>query len=136
MECEWGRGRERETQNPKWAPGSKLSVQSPTRGLNSRSVRSWPEQKLDAQLTEPPRCPSLAFLKLFYTVLLPHHHTMGDSALNANPAEHHSLFILANIIALTFSSFSSSIPRMYLTLWDWYLMCNCLPTLKKQIIDQ
>ena len=92
--------RERETQNPKWAPGSELSAQSPTRGLNSRTVRSWPEQKLDAQLTEPPRCPSLAFLKLVYTVLLPYHHTMGDSVLNANPAEHHSLFILASIIAL------------------------------------
>ena len=40
-ECEWVRGQgERETQNPKQAPGSELSAQSPTRGLNSRAVRS------------------------------------------------------------------------------------------------
>ena len=41
-EYEWGRGREREreTQNLKEAPGSKLSAQSPTRGLNSQTARS------------------------------------------------------------------------------------------------
>ena len=27
-EHEWGRGRKREIQNPKWAPGSELSAQS------------------------------------------------------------------------------------------------------------
>ena len=32
--------RKRETQNPKQAPGSELSVQSPSRGLNPRTVRS------------------------------------------------------------------------------------------------
>ena len=32
--------RERETQNPKQVPGSELSAQSPTRGSNSRAVRS------------------------------------------------------------------------------------------------
>ena len=32
--------RERETQNPKQAPGSELSAQSPTRVLNSQTVRS------------------------------------------------------------------------------------------------
>ena len=32
--------RERETQNLKQAPGSELSAQSPTRGLNSRTMRS------------------------------------------------------------------------------------------------
>ena len=47
--------RERETQNPKQAPGSAQSAQSPTRGSNSRTVRSWPEPKPDAELTEPPR---------------------------------------------------------------------------------
>ena len=42
---EWdGEGqRERETQNPKQAPGSKLSAQSPMRGLNPQTVRSWSE---------------------------------------------------------------------------------------------
>ena len=34
-EHEWGEGqRERETQNPKQAPGSELSAQSPMRGSN------------------------------------------------------------------------------------------------------
>ena len=51
--------RERETQNRKQAPGSELSAHSPTRGLNSQTVRSWPELKLDAQPTEPPRRPYL-----------------------------------------------------------------------------
>ena len=32
--------RERETQNLKQAPGSELPAQSPTRGSNSRTVRS------------------------------------------------------------------------------------------------
>ena len=36
-----------------------MSAQSPTRGSNSGTVRSRPEPKSDAQLTEPPRCPSL-----------------------------------------------------------------------------
>ena len=31
---------ERETQNPKQAPGSELSAQSPTWGLNSQTMRS------------------------------------------------------------------------------------------------
>ena len=40
-ESEWG-GAEREwkTQNPKQAPGSELSAQSPTRGSNPQTVRS------------------------------------------------------------------------------------------------
>ena len=50
--------RERETQNSKQAPGSKLSAQSLTRGSNSWTVRSRPEPKSDTQLTETPRCPT------------------------------------------------------------------------------
>ena len=65
MDHKWGRGRETETQrhrdtetqNPKRAPGSEVSAQSPPRGSNSPAVRSWPEPKSDAQPTEPPRCP-------------------------------------------------------------------------------
>ena len=55
----WGTGRERDrqTQNPNQAPGSKLSAQSSTQGSNSQTVRSWLELNSDAQLTEPPRCP-------------------------------------------------------------------------------
>ena len=53
-----GGGSEREgDKNPKQAPGSELSAQSPTQGSNSRTVRSWPEPKSDAQPNEPPRCP-------------------------------------------------------------------------------
>ena len=54
----WEEQRERGTQNPKLATGSELSAQSPTRGSNSRTVRSWPEPKSDAQSTEPPRRPN------------------------------------------------------------------------------
>ena len=43
-----GAERERETQNPKQAPGSELSAQSPTQGSNPQTVRSWPELKSDA----------------------------------------------------------------------------------------
>ena len=39
-EHEWGRVRERETQNPKQTPGSELSAQSPKQGSNSRTARS------------------------------------------------------------------------------------------------
>ena len=40
--------REREIQNAKEAPGSELSAQSPTWGLNRGTVRSWSELKSDA----------------------------------------------------------------------------------------
>ena len=53
-------GRERETQNLKQAPGSELSAQSPMRGLNPQTTRSWPELKSDTPPTEPPRRPSLS----------------------------------------------------------------------------
>ena len=49
--------RERETQNRKQAPGSEPAAQSLTRGSNSRTARSRPEPKSDAQPTEPPRRP-------------------------------------------------------------------------------
>ena len=58
-EHEQGGRRERETQNRKQAPGSELSAQSPTRGSNSQTVRSWPEPKSDAQPAKPPRRPLL-----------------------------------------------------------------------------
>ena len=64
--------REGETQNLKEAPGSELSAQSPMWGLNSRTVRSWPELKLDSQPTEPPRCPDyfLNFWSFAHWILL------------------------------------------------------------------
>ena len=34
---------QRETQNLKWAPGSKLTAQSLTWGSNPQTARSWPE---------------------------------------------------------------------------------------------
>ena len=70
IECEWGRGRDRgrrrirsRLQAPKQAPGSELSAQSPTQGLNPRTVRSRPEPKSDAEPTEPPRRPSTGISK-------------------------------------------------------------------------
>ena len=45
---ERGRGRKRGRQNLKQPPGSELSAQSWTWGLNSQTTRSWPELKLDA----------------------------------------------------------------------------------------
>ena len=42
-----GAERDSETQNPKQAPGSELSAESPMWGLNSQTVRSWPELKSD-----------------------------------------------------------------------------------------
>ena len=39
-EHEWESVRERETQNPKQAPGSELSTQSPMWGLNPWTMRS------------------------------------------------------------------------------------------------
>ena len=44
--------RKKETESPKQAPGSELSAQSPTRGSNSRTVRSRPESKSDAYPTD------------------------------------------------------------------------------------
>ena len=49
--------RDRETQNPKQAPGSEPSAHSLMWDLNSWTMRSWPEPKSDAQLTEPSRAP-------------------------------------------------------------------------------
>ena len=51
---EWGRSRERETENLKWA----LTADSPMWGSNSWTMRSWPKTKLEAWRTEPPMCPS------------------------------------------------------------------------------
>ena len=58
-EPEWGRGRERETQNSKQAPGSCCQHRAWHRAGTHRTVRSWPELKSDAQPTEPPRCPEI-----------------------------------------------------------------------------
>ena len=43
-----GRGRERQRWNPKQAPGTELSAQNLTWGLNPQTVRWWPEPKSDA----------------------------------------------------------------------------------------
>ena len=56
--------RERETQNPKQAPGSELSAQSPMRGSDSQTVRSRPKPESDAQRTEPSRGPRGVSLKV------------------------------------------------------------------------
>ena len=61
---------ERETQNQKQAPSSEMLVQSPMRGSNSWTVRSWPEPKSDAQPTEPHRHPRLLLFFFFHLLLL------------------------------------------------------------------
>ena len=61
---EWGRVRERETQNLKQAPGSELWAQSPTRGSNSRTARSWPEPKSALNRLSHPGAPKIVFFKL------------------------------------------------------------------------
>ena len=90
-------------QNPRQAPGSELSTQSPTRGLNSRTVRSWPEPKLRVRcLTDwatqaPPKLivfrppPTFLLLKLLLLFCLYHvqpprstrHHQPLHSSWNA-----------------------------------------------------
>ena len=53
---ELGKSRERGRHGIwKQAPGSELSAQSPMQGLDPWAMRSWPELKLEAQPTEPPR---------------------------------------------------------------------------------
>ena len=55
-EYEQWRNREGDTESE---AGSRLwaSAQSPTRGSNPQTARSWPEPNSDTQPTEPPRCP-------------------------------------------------------------------------------
>ena len=60
----WGGRGQRGRHNTKQAPGSQRSAQNPTRAWNPGTGRSWPEPKLNAQLTEPPRCP---FMTIFDT---------------------------------------------------------------------
>ena len=46
--------RQREAKNPKQAPGSELPAQSPMRGSNSQTARSWPEPSWSPnQLSHP-----------------------------------------------------------------------------------
>ena len=76
----WEGQRQEATQNLKQAPGSKLSAQSRTLGLNSETTRSWPETKSDTIPTEPPRrsCASLflTFLQVYpYLIYLSFSHS-------------------------------------------------------------
>ena len=60
-----GKGqRERETQNLKQAAGSELSAQSPTRGSNPRTVRTWPESKLETYRLSHPSAPVLGYFEM------------------------------------------------------------------------
>ena len=62
---EWKRGRERREEEPQ--ADSTLPVWSPMWGSNSGTMRSWPELKSVAELTELTRCPSCALLKNIYS---------------------------------------------------------------------
>ena len=61
---------ERETQNPKKAPGSELSAQSPTRGLNprTREIMTLSGSRKLNRLSQPL---VLDFLKIFKIVMSP-----------------------------------------------------------------
>ena len=64
-ESNQGRGREREGERESQA-GSTLSAQSPMRGPNSRTVRSWPEPKSTVRRSTdwaPPGVPSFHWFK-------------------------------------------------------------------------
>ena len=58
--------RESEIQNPKQASVSELSAGSLKQGWNSRTVRWWPEPKLDTYLTEPPMHPRKRLFIYFF----------------------------------------------------------------------
>ena len=45
--------------------GFALTTHSSMWGSNSRTLRSWPEPKSEAWLTEPPRCPHFTLFKFF-----------------------------------------------------------------------
>ena len=64
--------------DPKQAPGSQLSAQSPMRGSNSQTARSWPEPKSDAQPAEPPRCPKAAIRIACAYIGVPVHPSQWD----------------------------------------------------------
>ena len=59
--------RERETQNRKQAPGSEPSVQSLTRGSNSRTARSWPGWSRTLNRLHHPGAPEITFKKSAYS---------------------------------------------------------------------
>ena len=56
--------RERETQNQKQAPGSEPSAQSPTRGPNSRTTRSWPGWSRTLNRLRHPGAPERIFFNI------------------------------------------------------------------------
>ena len=58
MKHEWGRGRDREAQNPKQAPGSELSAQSPAWGVKPTNceIMTWAEvRRLTVSATQVPQ---------------------------------------------------------------------------------
>ena len=107
--------RTRETQNPKQTPGSELSAQSPTRGLNPQTERSWPELKSVANRLSHPGTP-MCFE--FYQMYLLHLLRLACDFF---------VFIFVNVVK--YSDFflfvlqiinHSGIPRIYLV----SLYCN------------
>ena len=54
--------RERETPNPKQAPGSTLSAQSLMQGSKPRAVRSCPKPMLDRATRVPILCPACVYI--------------------------------------------------------------------------
>ena len=113
--------RERETQNPKRAPGSDLSARSPMRGWNSQTERSWPEPKMDAQLTEPLGCPKPR--PLLPAEFCPLHPVA--SFLTAHPSPLFALHIDVDFVCTMYDSTFPSEPSFCLC-GSLYLECPSL----------
>ena len=69
------RGRAEREGETEFEAGSRfpVSAQSLTQGSNRPIVRSWPEPKLDASPTEPPRCPNTQLLRGVELIISPNH---------------------------------------------------------------
>ena len=96
-----GAERETHTQNQKQAPGSELSAQSPTRGLNPQTVSSWPEPKSVAQLTTTPApLDNLFYLRFVFLQLMQQMATLSNRD---------TTFVTLNLIIVSFVGHHSTL---------------------------
>ena len=103
----------RHRQNLKQAPGSELPAQTPTRGSNPRTVRSWSELKSDSQLTEPPGRPTFKHIYLFYCTI--------SSPLGYVVHKGRDLFLCHSIGVLELQGQWSNISMFFQNLWNEWM---------------